>query len=348
MKLIITSLLPTLFFSLSLLIFGCSSANEGGSTGAESLQTEPAQPSTPPAKTDHIPGEMNSSAQRATATPSRTVHPVSGESNRQDLDTSERIPKATEIQYPILSGVGIALRSENNHVYANVIVSGSPADQSGQIVKGMKIISVEAEGKLTMLEGKTVAEAASLIRGPVGSEIKLTLLAPETQDSREVSLVRAPLELEGLSTANYASFIGKPCPEFKLISLEGNPTKQIVDQRGKILVLDFWATWCATCYAPVTKLQTLADKNPHWNEKVELITVAIDADLEKSRSVINKKNWHKTHNVAANSLQLDQLGIQVLPVIMIIAPDGTVTAMAGAHAIDVEQQVNSLLEKSAN
>jgi len=55
-------------------------------------------------------------------------------------------------------------------------------------------------------------------------------------------------------------------------------------------------------------------------------------------------NWNHTTNLSIGSRTLEEAGISVLPVTMIVAADGTIAAMAASHAIDVEREVNTLLE----
>ncbi|HUG67225.1 MAG TPA: redoxin domain-containing protein [Pirellulaceae bacterium] len=247
--------------------------------------------------------------------------------------------------YPVLSGVGLALNAKEGRIYVGKVVPKSPADESGLIREGARLVSVEVDGKETSLDGKTVGEAASLIRGPVGTELVLTAIPSNDGAAIQVTLKRAPLEIAGVSDATYNVFIGKPMPELKLTSLDGTQSSQLADYRGKVVVLDFWASWCPTCYPPVSKMQTIITNNPRWKGKVELITVTVDSELSKAVGVIDKKKWNNTLNRAVDIKELNAVGVSVIPVVIIIARDGTIATMAGAHALDIEKEVVALLDK---
>ncbi|MEX1026942.1 MAG: thioredoxin-like domain-containing protein [Candidatus Paceibacterota bacterium] len=259
--------------------------------------------------------------------------------------------------YPVLSGVGIALLDKEDQIFVAKVVAKSPAAKSGLISEGARLVSVEVDGEETLLDGKTIGETASLIRGPVGTELVLSVLPPNTQETIRVTLEREPLEIDSVSSSSYQSFIGKPVPELALSaiddaqktgelilpSLDGSQKIRMSDHRGKVVVLDFWASWCPTCFAPVTKMQTLSEENPSWSGKVELITVTVDSDLSRAAEVINEQKWHSTQNCAVEFADLKKIGVSMLPVAIIIAPDGTIATMAGAHSIDIEKEVEALL-----
>jgi len=195
------------------------------------------------------------------------------------------------------------------------------------------------------MNGKSVSEAASLIRGPVGTNVVLTLVAPDDDAETKVTLVRNALEIAGVPDSTYKAFIGKPIPNFQLSSLDGSAKKNLSDYQGKIVVLDFWASWCPTCYAPVAKMQKMCEDNPQWAGKVELVTVTVDSELSKAVEVIKQQKWYRTHNLAVEVDELKAIGVTVVPVIIIIAPNGTIATMAGAHALDTEKEVAALLAK---
>ncbi len=244
--------------------------------------------------------------------------------------------------YPVLSGVGIALQAKDGSLFASVVVPKSPADKSGLILAGARLVSVETNGETYTLDGKTVGYAASLIRGPVGTKLVLTVVPKDGDATIEVTLIREPLEFSGLEPT-YKTMIGTPIGNLKLSSLDNKLLEQLSSYRGKIVVLDFWASWCPTCYAPVTKLQKLAANNPSWKGKVELMTVTVDSELSRARETIKTNNWNQTRNLAINVDDLNSIGVTVLPVVIVVAPDGTIASMAGAHALDVESEIASLL-----
>jgi thiol-disulfide isomerase/thioredoxin len=257
------------------------------------------------------------------------------ESHAQEVETKS---------YPVLSGVGLALNVKEDRIYVGKVVPKSPADKSGLIPEGARLVSVKVDGKETLLDGKTVGQAASLIRGPVGTELVLTVIPSKDGAANKVTLMRAPLEIARVSAVTYNAFIGKPMLELELTSLDGTRSSQVVDYRSKVVVLDFWASWCPTCYAPVNKMQTIVAKNPRWKGKVELITVTVDSDLSKAVDVIDKKKWNKTQNRAVDIEKLNAVGIRVVPLVIIITRDGKIAAMADAHALDIEKEVVALLD----
>src|SRR5262249_34574499 len=64
-----------------------------------------------------------------------------------------------------------------------------------------------------------------------------------------------PLDLPDLKLESLASFrmVGRPASEIEAVDLEGKSVK-LADYRGKVIVLDFWATWCGPCVGAMPRL----------------------------------------------------------------------------------------------
>ena len=68
---------------------------------------------------------------------------------------------------------------------------------------------------------------------------------------------------------------GRPAPDFALPTLEGR-TLSLRSFRGQVVLLNFWATWCAPCRL---EMLWLTDLSRHFRRRgVKIIGVAMDDD----------------------------------------------------------------------
>ena len=71
-----------------------------------------------------------------------------------------------------------------------------------------------------------------------------------------------------------AGGIGSPAPAFAAIDLDGNPVT-LASQRGKVVVLNVWATWCEPCRDEIPQLEALHRRLTA--DSAVLIGVSVDA-----------------------------------------------------------------------
>jgi len=100
-----------------------------------------------------------------------------------------------------LEGIGAVLRNENEYTVVQRTVVGGPADSSGQVEAGDRIIGVGqgADGEMVDVIGWRLQDVVDLIRGPKGTTVRLQLL-PEDEGSagrsKLVTLERNRIRLE--------------------------------------------------------------------------------------------------------------------------------------------------------
>ena len=105
--------------------------------------------------------------------------------------------------------------------------------------------------------------------------------------TRAATLLGALLLLAGCEEGGMPRVVavGEPAPEFAAASLvAGAPsdTLSLEDLRGKVVLLNVWATWCPPCREEIPALQELYER--HSGQGFEVVGVSIDAQGEE-RSV---------------------------------------------------------------
>src|SRR5271167_4819929 len=119
--------------------------------------------------------------------------------------------------------------------------------------------------------------------------------------------------------ARAAPEIGEPAPALVLTALDGQ-TFDLAKLRGKVVMVNYWATWCAPCRKEMPKLDAFYKK--YRSQGLEIVGISIDfeRDLEKARKI--------AHTVAypmavAKAIADDGFGIpKGVPITWIIDTDG--------------------------
>ncbi len=88
----------------------------------------------------------------------------------------------------------------------------------------------------------------------------------------------------GLSQAQ-ALEAGHVAPEFTLPDIEdGKPAISLLDQRGKTVYVDFWASWCAPCLRSLPQINELYGR--YRDQGFEVIAINVDDPIEDGRDFL--------------------------------------------------------------
>ncbi|HEY8411024.1 MAG TPA: redoxin domain-containing protein, partial [Pyrinomonadaceae bacterium] len=111
-------------------------------------------------------------------------------------------------------------------------------------------------------------------------------------------------------------------PDFSFTSSEGDYVT-LDDLRGKVVVLDFWATWCGPCTSSVPDLRNLHRKYV-TNQSFVMIGISADFDEQAWRDFtsLNKMLW--THYLDKDRKIQRAFGIHAYPTYMVIDHEGIV------------------------
>ncbi|MDP2921989.1 MAG: TlpA disulfide reductase family protein [Candidatus Omnitrophota bacterium] len=123
-------------------------------------------------------------------------------------------------------------------------------------------------------------------------------------------------------TAGFKKPAVMPAPEFLLKDLGGAETK-LSDLKGKVIILDFWATWCPPCRAEIPHFISLYDQ--YRNKGLEIIGIAMDNNPKRVLPDFIKDNGISYPILLGHQDVYDLYGgIPVLPTTFIIDKEGNV------------------------
>jgi peroxiredoxin len=140
------------------------------------------------------------------------------------------------------------------------------------------------------------------------------------------------------------ALLGKPAGEFKLPLLNGG-SFDLAAQKGKVVVLDFWATWCGPCVRSLPELiPAMAGFPP---DRVSFIGVDQDEPATQVKQFLETRGLNLTVALDSGAAVGSQYGAESIPHTVIVGPDGKVawvnTGYTASGAADAAKEVNQLL-----
>jgi thiol-disulfide isomerase/thioredoxin len=151
----------------------------------------------------------------------------------------------------------------------------------------------------------------------------------------------ATMAKERLVVAKERELLKSKPLELKLKSIDGEDV-DLEKLRGKVVLIQFWATWCGPCMAEMPHVQSVYGKL--HDKGFEIIGISLDDEEKELRAVLKKKkiSWAQCFDGKGwESPLAKRFGIDAIPALWLVNKKGMVVDMEAGE--DLEEKVTKLL-----
>jgi thiol-disulfide isomerase/thioredoxin len=135
---------------------------------------------------------------------------------------------------------------------------------------------------------------------------------------------------------------GKPAPASQLTQWSNTEAASMADLKGKIVVLDFWATWCGPCIASIPKTNEMAAK--YADRGVVVLGVCHPEGGEKMAATATEHGIRYPLALDAQGATIKAFAVDSFPDYYVVGRDGSLVA-ADVSNSKVEEVVQALLAR---
>jgi thiol-disulfide isomerase/thioredoxin len=163
--------------------------------------------------------------------------------------------------------------------------------------------------------------------------------------NKSLSIIAFSIATTAASLNVNATEVGQPAPQFTLPTLQQDQPTSLKQYAGKVVYLDFWASWCAPCRTSFPLLTKLHEKLKA--QGFEVVGINLDEDKVNAEKFLKEFPVGFTVLRDAKGEWADQFVVESMPTSFIIDKQGVVQnihhGFASADINELEGKITKLL-----
>jgi thiol-disulfide isomerase/thioredoxin len=139
-------------------------------------------------------------------------------------------------------------------------------------------------------------------------------------------------------------------PEFTIKNVQGGEPITSKDFKGKVVVVDFWATWCVPCKVEIPEYNKIREK--YKDQGVEFLGVTFESTVDATREFIKEYEMKYPVGIATDEIDVALGGHTGLPTTFLVGKDWKVyrkiMGAATGKIPNLEKDIEELLAKASD
>jgi peroxiredoxin len=159
-----------------------------------------------------------------------------------------------------------------------------------------------------------------------------------------VLLLGVGLSLTGCMDRDTSSLVGNTAPDFALKSADGQDIK-LSDEKGKVVILDFWATWCPPCRQSLPHVQSVSQDKTLAAKNVVVLAVNQQESADAVNQFLHDNNYTFKVALDASGSVSSSYKVTGIPTTVIIGTDGVIKNVFIGFGDDSAKQIDDAIQQ---